>query len=808
MITNYLRMAVRALRQRPGYAVINTLGLAVGMASALLIGLYVLNQTGYDSHHEQADRIYRVALERSYPDRSTTYAVIPTAVAPQLEETLPEVEETVRLFSPPFAVTIRVGDRQFRERRAMFADSTFFAVFSVPLLEGRPESALTNPNGVVLSASTARRYFGDAGALGKTISVGDDDFEVTGVAQDMPERSHFHFDLLRPLSWVTSRFLDPDSWISFSVHSYLLLNPGASPGSVEEKLPELIQRYAGAQIEARLGTSFADYLGAGNGYRYFLQPLTSIYLHSNLEAELEPTGNATYIQILGAVALFILLLACINFVNLSTAQSTRRAREVGVRKALGSQRSDLIVQFLSESCLLSGLALVVGLALVTATQPFFNAIVGKDLGIDYFGSPWTLPALVGFALAIGIAAGSYPAFLLSRFRPSMVLRGTTRNLLFGARLRNGLIVLQFAISVVLLVGTAVVYTQLQYAQSRKLGFEHEGVIVVNDAWHLEDQFPAFLQELERGATITEAAASSTIPGGTFPGAMLQRVGATEATDNLTGRQMTVTPSFLPALGIDVVDGRNFAREFASDTTGALFNREAIRELGLSDPIGQEVTFLSGPEPRRLTILGIVEDFHFQSLHQQIRPLVLFAAPPGQTLSFVLVRFRTSELEATMETIAETWRRFVPSQPVATTFLDDNLRALYQQERDTGNVAGSFSLIALLIACLGLYGLASFIAEQRTREIGVRKAVGAPVRSIVVLLSKDFLRPVLIAFALAAPVAYWGASQWLQRFAYSVDLGVGLFAAAGALVLVIALATVGGQAYRAARLDPAHALHSE
>ena len=812
MLKNYLKIAWRNVLREKGYTFINVFGLAVGMACCLLIAVYVLHELSYDRFHEKADRIYRVVSDRRFGDQETRTAMSPPALAELIARTFPEVEQATRLWrDPPGTMIVRYGDRAFREEHVVYADSNLFEVFSFPLLQGNPRVALRDPYSIVITERAAHKYFGGEDPMGKTLALrvpADNDlweYRVTGVAADPPSQSHLQFDFIASFSshWMSRS----DNLLGLELYTYLLLRGDAHPDALEERLPGVLDPLVRPQMQERLSTSFDALTEAGGRYRFLLQPLTRIHLHSRLDDEFVLTGDVRYVYFFAALALFVLLLACANFVNLSTALATGRAKEVGVRKALGSGRGELIRQFLAESTLLSFLALLSAIFLAGALLPIFSQIGGKDLAVTLPPFALTAPVLVGFALLVGVVAGFYPAFVLSSFHAMTVLKagGTAGG--GPSRLRNVLIVFQLAVSVVLMVGTAVVDSQMRYVQDKRLGFEAEQVVVLEGAEVMKQKIEAFKQEALALPGVTHATNSELVPSRPFSTAFFRTEAMPE--DALVPLQYTyIGFDFVETFGLEMKEGRSLSRAYAGDSLAVILNETAVERLGLQAPLGKQLVW---PNESIYTIVGVVRDFHVASLRQEIGPVALLGPDPRHTNRpnlLVSLRVATDDLPRTITALGNMWQTFAPNEPFVYRFLDQDFDALYHQERLSGLLFRGFAAIAMLLACMGLFGIAAFVAERRTKEIGVRKVLGASALSIVVLLTKGFLKLVGIAFIVAVPVAYFAMNRWLEDFAYRIEIGPGVFLLAGGLAFLIALLTVSYQSIKAALADPVKSLRYE
>ena len=788
MLKNYLTVALRSLRRQKGYAAINLLGLAVGVACCLFLLLYVRDELSYDRFHENADSIYRVNLY--VEELGGEIGLTPTIVAPLFQREFPEVEAATRIEAHNGVV--RVGDRVFDEDAFYFADSTFFQVFTHPLLQGDMRAALTRPNTVVLTTSTARRYFGEVDPVGRTILRNNDqEFEVTGVMADVPAQSHYHFDFLASFAsrdyWATN-----EMWGSANFFTFVKLRPGASAAVLQQKIDALIARLEAAGEEPR---------------NPVLEPLTDIHLRSDVAYDLDPTGDITYVYGFATVAFLILLIACINYMNLATARSSQRAKEVGLRKSLGAFRGQLIRQFYSESALLTLGGLLLAVVLVAIGLPWFNTISGKALSFSDLLTPSLGLLILGIFLVVSLVAGSYPAFYLSRFEPVRVLRGRVRAGRGASWLRQGLVVLQFSISAVLIVGTLIVMNQMRFIGSHNLGFDKEHLVALplTDPI-LREQFPAMEEALTQSPHIVSAVAVNQIPGQLGWTSQFLGEGMDEA-DAFLIKGMPTDAAVVEGLGLEIIAGRGFPENPPipdSVSYQFLVNEATLGRVGWTpeEALGRRVTI----DGRGGEILGVVRNFHFRSLHEAIEPLAIWFWP--QEANHLIVRLAPGDTRAGMDHLEAVWGQFASHRPFSYRFLDDVYDQLYRNEQQLGQIAGVFAFLAIFVACLGLFGLVSFTAEKRTREIGIRKVLGASVMGLVGLLSKDFLALVAVAFVLAIPVAWYAMSRWLDGFAYRIDLGPGVFLLAGGLALVVALATVSVQALRAATADPVQSLRYE
>jgi putative ABC transport system permease protein len=819
MLKNYFRVALRSLLKRKGYSFINILGLATGMAVCLLIVLFVKSELSFDQHHKRGEDIYRVVLDRIYPGRSTAYSMIPQSIGPAIQKEFPEVKECTRVFNFGGGggnFFMRIGDKTYEERKVLAVDSNFFRVFTGEFLAGDGATALQQQNSVVLSESAAKKMYGSAqAAMGKQFQSDFDQnnsFLITGVCRDWPANSHFTFDVL--LSVTGFPFIRQPNYTGFAAHTYLLLSPTADAKALEAKLPVVIEKYVAGAIENSFAQSYADFKKAGNGYHYYLQPLQKIHLISDLEAELSPNGSMTSVYIFGVIAIFILCLACINFINLSTARSVERAKEVGIRKTFGSEKNALVLQFLVESVLISLFALLLAIGFMFLLLPLFNQLSGRNLTAGTFLQPLFLLVLLLFSVVVGVIAGLYPAFVLSSFQPITVLKGRFRSNKKGLVLRNGLVVFQFAISVVLIIAAIVVNQQMRYMLGDRLGFRKDQIIVVERADLLDQRTEAFKTSLLKIPGVEFVSGTTAMPGTqNFFGTTWQKENAKES---LTGRGIVVDQNFATALNLEVKEGRFFSREFGTDSLSVVLNEKAVQELGLgAKPLGARLTspngFFNAPDgkPYVYTVVGVLKDFHFQSLHQKISPLVINNSSRGNGVHNLLaVRIKSGNFKAAVAGIEAEWKSFVKERPFHYNFFDQMLAEQYLAEQTTQRIFTVFSSLAIFIACIGLLGLVAYTTQQRTREISIRKVLGASAANIVNMLSKDFLKLVLVASLIGLPLAWWGMHRWLQDFAYRINISWWVFAGAAVIAVLIALFTISFQSLKAAFSNPVKNLRSE
>jgi putative ABC transport system permease protein len=796
---------VRNFFKHRGFSFINIFGLAVGVACCLTIVLYVLDEISYDRYHDRAEQIYRVGID-GYINNIAFHGVVTCSpMAQTLVREFPEVEAATRLRNFGFPV-FRYEDKVFSEERVFWVDPSFIDVFTVPFIEGDPETALTEPNSIVLTRSMALKYFGREDPMGRSLNADRSrDYLITGVVEDVPHNSHFHYDFLASLS----TYDDSQSpiWISNNYYTYVLLRKDASPEAFEGKLVELVKKYVGPQIKVAAGLTLEQFYESGGKWGYFIQPLTDIHLHSHLEFEIEPNGDIAYVYIFSIIAIGILLVAGVNFVNLATARSVNRAREVAIRKTVGSRRPQLIRQFLAETTLLSFIAVILALIAVQFVLPTFNTITGKDLAIPFMQNAFTIPALFGVVLLIGVLAGIYPAFFLASFDPAIVLKSETMGRTRKSKLRNILVVFQFTVSIFLIIGTFIVNRQLRYIQNKNLGFNKDQIVVVKKTDDIGNQIQAFRQELVKNANVIDATNTARLIGETFGNSAYKLAGASGEETHLLWTYFT-DPHFADTYQIEMAAGRYFEEGRQADQQAVVLNETAVKELGLTDPVGKQIEALRPTRSLTFTIIGVMKDFHFESLHFQIRPLIITLWPPNNRGRYVSVRVSSEGIRNTLVFLENTWRKFAGNQAFEYEFLDDHFAKIYQSEERTGQIFFSFSLLAIIIASLGLLGLAAFIGEQRTKEIGIRKVLGATDSKIMLLLSRQFTKWVIMSNLFAWPIAYYFMHKWLQRFAFQPGLSVWSFLLASLVVFFVALLTVSYQTVKAARANPVDLLRYE
>lgn len=808
MLKNYLKIAFRSLWKNKGYAAINILGLAIGLATCLLIILYVWDELSYDAYNEKADRIYRVDGDIQFGGNHFILAVAPDPMGAALKKDYPQVEQYTRLRSNG-GFLVKKENETLHEDRVIYADSTVFDVFTLPMLTGNPATALVDPHSIVITEKIARKYFNRADVLGQRLIINDTgNYKITGIIKNIPRQSHFNFDFFVSMSSLAES--RENNWVSNNFNTYIVLKKGSNAGALEAQLPAMLNKYVGPQVKQLMNITMDEFVKNGNWDKVSLMPLQQIHLHSAKTAELAANSSIQYVYIFSSIAVFILLIACVNFMNLATARSAGRAKEVGVRKVLGSLRRPLIKQFLTESILISCLALLIALVMAGLLLPYFNQLAGKEMTIGLFTKPLLLPLLLVLVLVVGFLAGSYPAFFLSAFQPIAVLKGKLSGGFKNSWLRSSLVVFQFWISIILLISTAVIYRQLGFIRSKDLGFKREQVLVLQNTDALGAQAKAFKEEITKIQGISSVTMTGFLPtAGWRNDSPLFPDAVPDPKKALSAQIWNVDENYIPTLGMQVLQGRNFSAAFPTDSSGLILNEAALKLLNIKDPINKPLYYMNSFKDRKdlsvYHIVGIVKNFNFSSLREEVSPLVLFLKnQPGS----IALRLDTKNTNGLVKQLESRWKAMVPGQPFSFSFMDDDFNSLYDTEQRTGKIFISFAALAIFIACLGLFGLVTFAAEQRTKEIGIRKVLGASTGNIVGMLSRDFLKLVIIAALIALPLAGWMMSKWLQAFAYRTSIGWWIFVGAGIVAIVIALATVSFQAVKAALANPVKSLRTE
>ena len=806
MVKNYLLIALRNAWRNKGYTLINLLGLAIGICSSIIILLFVLDELSFDRHNEHFKDIYRITIKGKIQGNEIEAALSNAPMGATLKSDFPEVEEFARLFTFDGDPIVRYENKVFIEENFYYADSTFFNVFTAPVVYGDPKGMLNRPNTVVLTEEMARKYFGDEDPVGKLLRVGqrEQNFEVTGVVKGFPENSHFRFNMLGSM---TSIYLaDVNRWLGNNNYTYIRLRPGMDPAEPEAKFPDLIAQHMGTELEEILGLTMEEFFASGNTYGYSLQPLKDIHLNSDLQFEINPGGSKASVIIFSIIAVFLILIASINFMNLSTASASKRATEVGIRKVAGAERIRLRWQFITESFLTTLLAIVLAVVLVELFLPAFNNLAGKDLRLGSLGPMRVAIGVFLIGIFVGFASGSYPAFFLSSFKPVDVLKSGAMRGVRGSLLRRVLVTFQFVVTIVLFICTIVVNRQMKYLQDKDLGFDKENLVVIDRAYVLEEQIGAFRQELLKNPAISDVSVSSAVPGGLIGDNAFLPEGAsnneTHAINNIWADWF-----FHDTYALEMVEGRWFDLENPTDSFALIISESAAKALSFEDPLNERLYTQFGEETEHPhPIIGVVKDFHFQSLHQEIRPLVIQFN--RENFFQMSVRISENNTGLTVQYIEEIWTSFMEEQPIHMTFLEEDLDQLYDNENKTAAVFNIFSVLAIFIAALGLLGLASFSSGQRTKEVGIRKAMGASISSVLIVLSREFIWLILLATLAAWPLGYFFMKDWLQDYPSRISLEPRVFLVSTLMAFLIAAITVLLRVYQTASMNPVKSLRYE
>jgi putative ABC transport system permease protein len=802
MLKNYLNIAIRNMLKHKFFSAINILGMTIGITACLLIVLYVTDELSYDRFHVKADRIYQVGLHGKIGGQDIMTSTTCPPMAEGFVKEIPGIEEATRIANFWGASVVKYDDKSFTEEKIFYADSNFFHFFSFALVEGEPKTALLEPNSVVLTKEMATKYFGNEPAMGKLLVIGGDNktFKVTGVTEDCPANSHFVYNIL--ISASSGEHLKSTEWLNNYLHTYFVLNEGTSLASVESKFKDLVVKYVGPELERFMGVSIKEMEKQGGAFGYYTTKLTDIHLRSKSQHDMEPAGNITYVYFFGAIGIFIIVIACINFMNLSTARSAGRAKEVGLRKTLGSLRGQMIGQFLAESMLYSTLTVILSVVLCYFLLPQFNLLSGKQLGMTVLTGPAFIGALIALTVFVGLVAGSYPAFYLTSFNAVEVLKGKVRAGFKSKGVRSTLVVFQFALSIFLIIFTVVVYQQITFMQERNMGIDKHNVMVVHSADRLGNNRDAFKNALAEQTGIVK----SSYTNNNFPGVnnttVFKSVGTGDQ-DHIMGMYYA-DYDHQDVMKFELKEGRYFSKDFPSDSSAILLNEAAVKEFGYTNPLQEEVIYNDDGKQEKLRVVGVFKDFNFESLKSSVRPLAIRLTDKSHNL---MIRYEGSATGA-VATVEKLWKQHATNEPLDYGFLDQNFDELFRSEQRMGHLFQVFSVLAIFIACLGLFALAAFTAEQRTKEIGIRKAMGASSVGLTILLSKEFTRLVIIAFVPAALGAWWVVNNWLNSFAYHVEMSPMVFAGSGIAAIVIAWLTVSFQSIKAAASNPVESLRYE
>ncbi len=802
MIRSIFKIYLRHMIREKSYVLINIAGLGIGLFCSILIGLFVQHELSYDRFHEQRDQIYRIYLDGKLGETEFKAAWTCPPLGPTFLEEFPEVINQVRVNMWGETV-IKYGDVGFIEENFGEADSSFFHIFSIPLLSGDPDKVLSSVHNLVLSESTARKIFGNDNPVGKSLRVGTDTtyYTVAGIMADMPENSHLHLNAIG--SFMTNQRSDETSWLSNSFNTYLLLDPNARLDELDRKIVETVNMRIGPEIEEFMGVSLEEFNNTGNVYGYKLQPLTEIHLDPSIQHGLKPTNDKKYVYIFSLVGFVILIMAGINYTNLATARSAGRSREIGIKKILGSDKSSLIIQFLTESFMMVLFAMFLAIILLEMLLPSLNNILNLSLSIDYLDQWYIIPSLLLIAVVLGLISGTYPAFYLASFKPMLILTGSSKSGIKGKFQRNLLVNIQLTVSVLLVFSSILIYRQLDFMLSRDLGYEKENVLVIRRAGALDGSINTFLQETKGMPGVVKSSHSTSVPNYPNNHNGYRMEGETGEKQFLLQTNW-VDYDYLATYGIKMNNGRFFSQDFGTDSSACIINMSAVRQFGLEEPIGK--TFLSGS--RRLTVIGVMDDFHYESLHERILPCIFILTQPDTRWGYISIKLKPENIQQTVREIEDTWNLFTSNTPMVYFFMEQDFDNLYKEDKRTGILSVIFAGLSIIIASLGLFGLTSFTTRARTKEIGIRKVNGAGVGKIMFLLYKDMSRLLVISTILAWIIGYYFTASWLQSFYFRTNLSAWEFIGSLFCVSVASLLTTLWQSYQVANTNPAETLKYE
>lgn len=806
MFNNLIKHSLRSFKRQRAYIIINVIGLSIGITCSLLIALYVINEASYDKFNTKKDRIFRLVLNGKIGGQEVTLASASAIIGPTLVKEFPEVEDFLRMTKIGPTV-VEYNNQVFTEEHLVEADSSFFNFFSIPVIKGDPENLLNAPHKAVLSESTARRIFGNENPIDKILKISTDTvrYTVSGVMADVPGNSHFEANIIS--SFMTDPRSENQIWIYNNLSAYLLLKPNTRYTAVDEKIPSLLIKYVGPEVQRFMGISLSDFEAQGNRYRYYLQKLPDIHLDPSVKQEFKEASDPKYLKIFGCIAILIILIASINFMNLSTAQASRRLKEVGIKKIGGSTKGMLITQFLSESFILSFISLILALIFIKITLPYFNNLLGLKLELKLLTDFYTIPVLILFCLIVSLLSGGYPAFFLSSFSPNEILKKNVQKGRHNGNLRRILVVFQFAVSILLIIGTIIIFRQIKYMLKKDVGFNKEQLIVINRAGALDKKVISFKDAIKAIPGVINIASSTSVPGRNNHLFSFTMEGRKD--ESFLMQANWIDKDYLETYGITVVKGRSFNETFTTDKEACLINESAVKEFGITElenarfrVPGELIANAYKP------VIGVVKDFCFESMRNRISPYIFCFKTDEMMGEYLTVKLSSQNYQKTINDIDRTWKAFVPNNPLQYYFLDADFELMYKKEKQNAQMALIFSILAIFIAALGLFGLTSFTVEQRTKEIGVRKAMGSSVSGIFVVISQEIIILVSISALIAWPLIYYIAQRWLENFYYRINLGVFSFAAGLVIALGIAIATISCRIMRAATVNPAQSLKYE
>ena len=807
MFQNYLKIAIRNLLKYKFYSIINIVGLSIGITTFLFIFLYVNHELSYDQYHVHADRIVRLDAHAKLGENEVNSATNSAPAGPVFTSEIPEIEAFCR-FRYRGSYLVKYEEHHYKEEQVIFVDSSFFNFFNIPVVAGNPETALTAPNSAVITQNTAVKYFGSENPIGKNLILDNNkNYNVTAVIENIPTNTHFNFDLFLSIGDLTKS--QDNQWGSFNYNTYVLLKEGTDWNVFKEKMQKTFLKYFEPVLKQYVGVTYDQFIAGGNYIFLDFTPLTKIHLYSDKEDELAANSDIRYIYIFGIIGLFILFIAGINFVNLSTARAMNRAKEVGVRKVVGAMRHHLIRQFLSESTLVALTSLLLAIGLIQLLLPWFNSLSGKMLTFSNFMSPRFLMIALLVGIITGLLSGIYPAFYLSAFRPAIVIKGNFNFKNANSLFRNSLVIFQFFITTILIVCTVVVYKQLQFMQNKKLGFNKEQILIINDAYALKNNVHSFKTKVLSNPFVKNASVTGFLPVESSRNSSSFFKGNNPTQENaILISNWVVDFDYVKTMGMEMIKGRDFDAQLSTDSMAIIINEELARQVGYEDPIGKTMSGYTSEDTDDLeifTIIGVIKNFHYASLRDAIKPLALFY---GKNEGAISLRFQTEDINVLIQQLAADWQKMAPDQPFSYQFMDERFSRMFEQEQRLGKIIGGFAFLTIFIACIGLLGLATFITQQRTKEIGIRKVLGASIPNLVYLLCKDFGKLILIAFLFAVPVSWYFMQEWLTDFAYATSVGISVFLLAGLLILMMTILSVFYQSTRVALINPVETLKQE
>lgn len=806
MFSKLIKYSLRSFKRQRSYIIINILGLSIGIACSLLIALFVINEASYDSFNVKKDRIYRLVLNGKLGGQEFIGAYTCAPIGPTMLREFPEVEDYLRMTGRGPTI-VEYGDQTFTDDHLIEADSTFFNFFSIPLLRGDPKNVLNKPRKAVITESTAKRIFGNEDPIDKPIRIGNDTarYIISGIMADVPGNSHFNASIIT--SFMTNPRSQNPIWMSNSFSTYVLLKPNTDYKKVDEKIIGLLEKYVGPEAQRFMGINLADFFAQGNKYRFFLQNLSDIHLDPSIQQEFKEASDPKYLLIFGTISILIVLIAAINFMNLATAQASRRGKEVGIKKVAGSTRSMLVSQFLSESFILSFISLLIALIIIRITLPYFNNLLGTSLRLNLFASWYNIPVLLVFTLLVGFLAGSYPALFLSSFNPYEVLKGSVKGSMHNVSIRRILVVFQFAVSILLITGTLVMYRQIFFMLNKDVGFKKEQMLVINRAHALESRVEAFKNTAKEIPGILSISSSTAVPGRTNNTNGYGIEGRKD--ESILMSTSWVDYDFIDTYSMSLAEGRNFDKSFTTDNDACIINESAAKNFGITDIT--KTRFMLPQDSGRfryLQIIGIVKNFNFESLRNPIQPYVFLLKGNDNLWGYITIRLSGQNYQQTISQLESRWKEFTSNDPMQYYFIDEDFEQMYRQEKQNAQLAVIFSILAIFIAALGLFGLTSFTVEQRTREIGVRKAMGSSVAGIYYVISREIILLVSISALIAWPLIYFIANKWLENFYFRIHPGVMSFLAGLLIAIFVAIVTISYRIMKAARINPAQSLKYE